>query len=126
MKQETQNEEIFPDHANIYAYRTEDTSAVAIVGRVERQHAMPFDDIEAIKNSLSSLLKEDEGLIKADSGITGNGERYIYYIKKHVAADEVLNNGTAYIATGKNLGQEEIIKIKQNKGELNKLNNLNN
>ena len=98
MKQETQKDELFPDHANIYAYRTANTEAFAIAGRIEQQNAKLFDDVEAFKNGLISLLKENEGFIKVDSGITANGERYSYYIKKHVVAEGSLKNRTLYVS----------------------------
>ena len=34
LKPETQNDEIFPDHANLYAYKTEDTSAI-VMGNIK-------------------------------------------------------------------------------------------
>ena len=72
-----------PKGAVLYAKRTDAASALLMCCAVTEQEAMPFDNDQAIIDSLHEQMDDNEGLIAVGSGFTANGLPYVYNIIKH-------------------------------------------
>ena len=73
-----------PEDSVPYGYVSEGTKSFLLVAPVSDRAVMPFHDPGSVIDEIHQTLREDQGLIEVDSGITRSQRRFIYSIVKTV------------------------------------------
>ncbi len=83
-------------NAESYGLNNGAYSAIILKCIVPSQVAMPFDDPQAVIDSLHESMAGNAGIIEVNNGITKDGNRYIYLIIKHSMSDDGFPRGNEY------------------------------
>ena len=67
-----------------YGFNNGQSSAIVFKCIVPAQVAMPFDDPQSVIDSWHDSMPDNAGLIEVKNGKTNKGNRYIYFIVKHL------------------------------------------
>ena len=96
-----------PEGSTVYLTRTNRAEVMALVYPIPEEHAMPFDNPQAVIDGIHNALAEDQGLIAVETGTTQLGNKYIYSIVKTL----VQPSGVQYILTYNLLHNGETINL---------------
>ena len=71
-----------PPNSEVYGYETSGAGCFVMCRPIPPEHAMPYDDPQAVIDGIHRELGDNQGLIEVERGKTGAGRRYLYSIVK--------------------------------------------
>lgn len=95
-----------PENSLVYGKRTSNALCMAMLYYINKNNAMPYNNKEII-DGIHSVLKENQGLIEVNAGITKNNKKYVYSIVKNKKEP----TGIQYTLTFQIEMQENILNI---------------
>ncbi len=76
-----------PKNSLTFAYMQEGYSSVISAQMIDSKKGIPFDQIQSAIEEIHKSLREDQGLIEINNGVTVAGRKYLYYINKYRLED---------------------------------------
>lgn len=71
-----------PENSECIYLKTNEAKFIGFVYPLEEKRVMPLDDKNIIINTIHNVLKENQGIIEVNNGLTKNNNKYSYSIVK--------------------------------------------
>ena len=80
-----------PIDSECFGARSDDYAVIVMTFPVDKQFAMPYDDLQTVIDSIRGNIGEDQGIVEVKGGVTDDKKKYAYSLIKNVTKQTGVN-----------------------------------